>query len=251
MTRVVTKTAASTTRASAPAFAHTEARLGRARSAPAPTMPPGAEGLGVRPTALRCRPVGITHIAEDDPLALATPSGRLVARPDRRPAARRGRRARAGAVGWPRPRTGPGRPPPRDDRTPGLAGRTAVDRTQAVGRGHDRLGAGVLEHPELPVEVGDRADLTDALRASLHQAGGQDHNPCRRNDDHKDHGHQLLDLRSVQKNPNHRQFGSGGWSGNDRADIGRARPPQWHPSCVGNRFYTDPRWSSTRRQRPR
>ena len=39
--------------------------------------------------------------------------------------------------------------------------RRAVDGPEAVGRRHDGLGSGVLEHPELTVEVGDRVDAAD------------------------------------------------------------------------------------------
>jgi len=69
----------------------------------------------------------------------------------------------------------------------------AVDGAEPVGRGHQGLGAGVLEHPELPVEVGDRVDAPDGAGTTLQQIGPQDDRPRHHDDDHEDHAHQLLD----------------------------------------------------------
>ena len=174
-------------------------------------MPPSDRTRGRPPSGLPDIVEGADRAA-DRPAPAESPSGSSP------------RKARAGRGSWRAPTTDrTGRPPPRDIRSRwALATPLPSTERKPVGGGHDGLGARVLEHPQLPVEMGDRADLPDGLRAALHQTRGQDDDPCRRNDDHKDHGHQLLDLRSVQKNPNHRQFRSGGWSGNDSADIGRA-----------------------------
>ena len=206
------------------------------------SSPPRRWGRGRR-IPERGRPPGRNRCGR-----VAPRPGRAVGSPHR---ARPGRPGRGGAVGRRRPRSAPAlggagtvRSPPRII--------AAVHRSQPVGlRRHDGLGGGVLEHPELlggsarssrshrRFETGRRIKLGPEITIHAH---------C--NDDHQDHGHQLLDLPSVQKNPNQGQSDSGGWSGNDSADSDHEAWFQRPSPGAPQHPYPGRRPRSTRRHRP-
>ncbi len=65
------------------------------------------------------------------------------------------------------------------------------DRVQAVGGSDDGRRRGVLEDAQLLVEVRDRGDPVHTVRAPSQHSPAEDRDPHNRDDDQKDHGHQL------------------------------------------------------------
>jgi hypothetical protein len=57
----------------------------------------------------------------------------------------------------------------------------------------------MLEDSQLVVKVRDRVDATTGVGTTSDQVRAQDHDPCNGDDDHEDHGHQLLDLLCREK----------------------------------------------------